>query len=107
LLIWRELARCAFANVAAWSETPQDGHGSRQNRNSLLTHAPHLQPSQRRHGQKREQMVSGGFDQFHLAIALAMQNLHITFVISKDKNIAIAKLRLFHRLFQGHRPQRD
>jgi len=47
----------------------------------------------------------GRFDQFHLAITLAMQNLHVTFVIPKDENIAVAELRLLDRLFERHGPQ--
>jgi len=49
--------------------------------------------------------LSRGFDQFHLAVALAVQNFHITFVIPKDEDIPVAKLRLLDRLFKRHWPQ--
>src|SRR5580658_9847741 len=54
----------------------------------------------------RSKTTSRGLDQFHLAVTLAVQNLYITFVIAKNKDVAIAELRLLDRLLQSHRPQR-
>src|SRR5271156_3701474 len=51
------------------------------------------------------QALSRGFDQFHLAITLAMKNFHITFVIPEDKNVAVTELCFFHRFFEGHGAQ--
>jgi len=51
---------------------------------------------------KRRGGLSRSFDQFHFAITFPVQNFHITFVITEDKNIPVAELRLLYCLFEGH-----
>src|SRR5882724_7256507 len=46
------------------------------------------------------------FDQFHLPIASAVENLNLAFAVAEDKNVPIAKVRLFHGFFQCHRTHR-
>src|SRR5579862_1596480 len=49
---------------------------------------------------------SRGFDQLHLAITLAVQDFHVTFVIAEDKHVPVTELCLLDRLFERHGPQR-
>jgi len=48
----------------------------------------------------KRQKKLGRFYQLHLAVFLAMQDLHAAFHIAEYEYISIAKLRLFHRFFQ-------
>ena len=52
-------------------------------------------------------IASRSFDQFHFAIALAMQHFHFAFRVAEDKHFAITEFGFLHRLFQGQRLIRD
>jgi len=47
----------------------------------------------------------GYLHKFHLPIAPAMENKHISGPIAEDKQVAVAKLRLLHRFLHSHRLQ--
>jgi len=47
------------------------------------------------------------FDQLHLPFPRAVQDHHFALRIAKYKYIAVAEVRFFDRLFEGHRPEGD
>ena len=49
----------------------------------------------------------GRFDQFHFAVASAVQHHHLAFGIAEHENIAVAKVGLLDGFFQSHGAQGD